>query len=416
MVNIVHLWAGLVMVGVVVQVTTLVCMATATSTATSTWMLPRPQPQNHHPTNIYHYQSRMRKNRWYNSFKFSLGGQQRQEYRTLLLLSRGGGVSGVPSDGGDEETDEDEDDAEEEQVSDTVVADAGNSSVDTVTETEEEEDDVENDKDDDDEAEEDVDAVNESDSSETTIESNSIQKYDDPYVPNSMSNMYISIAVMILGRKVDLLSPMMVRITRFIFISYVLLHLGFLTYVRIQAKMINNRTPIQLPTNPLISTLINNQLGGGTDASSSLSSGSGMMKSLASSFLSSSTTVLEYDLKQSRNMQNGLLFNMLFMWFLHFKMGQVQPLLINTFNGAISMVYSPLFQVYILGRNLERPFVINAAPKPPAANSTDEKDDDDDDDDDVGESSSEGTDVSTKSKEENDDDVEDDEDDDDEVE
>ena len=65
------------------------------------------------------------------------------------------------------------------------------------------------------------------------------------------------------------------------------------------------------------------------------------------------------------------------MWFLHFKMGQVQPLLINTFNGIVSMVYSPLFQVYILGRNLERPFQIITVPKSPQTNATDTDDDDD---------------------------------------
>ena len=65
---------------------------------------------------------------------------------------------------------------------------------------------------------------------------------------------------------------------------------------------------------------------------------------------------MEYDLKQARSMQGGLLFNMCFMWFLHFKMEQIQPLLINTVTGIMNMVYSPLFQVYVLGRNLERPF------------------------------------------------------------
>lgn len=83
---------------------------------------------------------------------------------------------------------------------------------------------------------------------------------------------------------------------------------------------------------------------------------SGMVKSLASSFLSSTSTVLEYDLQQARNMQGGILFNLAFMWFLHFKMEQVQPLLMTTANGLINLYYSPLFQAYVLNRNLERPF------------------------------------------------------------
>lgn len=87
------------------------------------------------------------------------------------------------------------------------------------------------------------------------------------------------------------------------------------------------------------------------------------MKNLASSFLSSKSTVMEYDLKQAKSMQSGLIINMAFMWFLHFKMEQVQPLLIQAATGIINMVYSPLFQVYVLKRNLERPFVNPAAKK-----------------------------------------------------
>jgi Protein involved in inorganic phosphate transport len=55
-------------------------------------------------------------------------------------------------------------------------------------------------------------------------------------------------------------------------------------------------------------------------------------------------------------MNSGLLFPMLMLWFLHFKMGQVQPLFFQTANGIKDFVMSPLFQVYVLGRNLERPF------------------------------------------------------------
>lgn len=44
-------------------------------------------------------------------------------------------------------------------------------------------------------------------------------------------------------------------------------------------------------------------------------------------------------------------------------MEQVQPLIIQSFTGLVNMVYSPLFQIYVMGRNLERPFK-NMAKKP----------------------------------------------------
>lgn len=172
-----------------------------------------------------------------------------------------------------------------------------------------------------------------------------VQKYDEPLAPSPMINIYATIGVMLLAKRVDLFDPTVVRIARFLFIAYLISLQVFVLYVRAKAKSCNDRTPLTL-SSP-ISSVLTAQLG----------EQSGMVKNLASSFLSSESTVMEYDLKQSRSMQSGLIFNMLFMWFLHFKMNQVQPLFIQTVTGMANLVYSPLFQVYVLGRNLERPFV-----------------------------------------------------------
>jgi hypothetical protein len=127
---------------------------------------------------------------------------------------------------------------------------------------------------------------------------------------------------------------------------------AFVVYVRIQAKMKNDRTPIQLQ-NPLTSMLesqLDQQLGSGGDHTNT------MVKNLASSFLRKESTNLEYDLGQIKGMQGGIVFNLVLMWFLHFKMEQVQPILLSTVNGFVQLFYNPLFQVYVLGRNLQRPF------------------------------------------------------------
>ena len=151
------------------------------------------------------------------------------------------------------------------------------------------------------------------------------------------------------------------------------------------------QSPLMM-NHPLVSSLLDRTTeGGGATAN--------MMKQLASSFLASSTTVFEYDLKQTRNMQNGLLFNLLVMWFLHFKMGQVQPLLINTLNGILSMVYSPLFQIYVLRRNLERPFVV-----PGRTVTTSDDNNSHDDDDEMEDPNHDDADVATESDDDDDDD------------
>ena len=78
---------------------------------------------------------------------------------------------------------------------------------------------------------------------------------------------------------------------------------------------------------------------------------------------------MEYDLKQAKNMNGGILFNMAFMWFLHFKMGQTQPLFFQTVQGLTNLVFNPLFQCYVLGRNLERPFKVGALANVPVEES-----------------------------------------------
>ena len=156
------------------------------------------------------------------------------------------------------------------------------------------------------------------------------------------------------------------------------------------AKRRNDTTPVETK-NPL-ANMVESQLesaGGGND----------MVKNLASSFLKKESTVRDYDIRQTTVMQGSILFNMVMMWFLHFKMQQVQPLFVSIVNGFMQLAYNPLFQVYIMGRNLERPFKSPEVFKPPTADSaeeetkeeeetpetavTEDNDDDDDDDDEV---------------------------------
>lgn len=310
-----------------------------------------------------------------------------------LLLLRGGSSSVEEQVATDDDDDEEEqqqqqlheEEEEEQEEEDTNVDLLGEDDVDViqsqvrerkVQQEEGEEEDEETaepveEENDDDQEEEDDDEGEEDESARVQIEVK-VEKYDEPLVPSPMINLYASIGVMFLARKVDLFSPKVVRAARIAYIAYVVLQQLFFIYVRIQARRINDRTPIELK-NPL-SAVIQSQLSGGrsddddnNSNNNDLSMSGMMMKNLASSFLSSKSTVLEYDLKQVRSMQSGVIFNLCFMWFLHFKMGQVQPMLIQTVTGLATLFYSPLFQVYILGRNLERPFGTTSPVSPTAS-------------------------------------------------
>jgi len=136
---------------------------------------------------------------------------------------------------------------------------------------------------------------------------------------------------------------------RFLFVTQIIVQQALIFYVRIMAKIRNDRTVIHIEsplTAAMESQLAQQQIGGGND----------MIKNLASSFLSKDTTVMEYDMKQATSLQTGIVVSMFIMWFMHFKFEQVHPLLVSVISGYVQLVFNPLFQVYVLGRNLERPF------------------------------------------------------------
>jgi len=228
---------------------------------------------------------------------------------------------------------------------------------------------VEYDEYDEDEYDEAVDNEGESETGEEVKESSSAEvaeiEYDTMLAPPSMQSMGVTLGVMLATRKLDLTDTKIIRYARYAYLAYVILSQVFFAYVRIQAKLTNDRTPITL-TNPL-TNLVKSQLNTALKDKNSASDENpttSMAKTLTDKFLSSQSTIMEYDMSQSRKLSSGMLFSLAFMWFLHFKMNQVQPLFYQTASGILNLVYSPLFQVYVLGRNLERPFVTPTPPNP----------------------------------------------------
>lgn len=269
----------------------------------------------------------------------------------LLKVIRGGGSDSDAEDGESQEEEDAEDDDEAKEV---VEEEEGeDESADDEYDSEEEEDDEgEYDPDVEDEEEEEE-IKSKSPSSSLSLKSSILSKshdgpaaYDYLLTPPAMQQLFISVGVMFLSNRIDILNERAVRIARFAFLAYVISVQIFLLYVTLRAKSVDDRTPVKI-SSPFASLLPPGLVGGG---------GNFVVKAIADQVLSTSTTVLEYDLKMAKKMNGGLLFPMLFLYFLHFKMKQVQPLLMQTATGFVNLVYSPLFQVYVLGRNLERPF------------------------------------------------------------
>lgn len=184
----------------------------------------------------------------------------------------------------------------------------------------------------------------------------------EPYFISPSLQIYTTASTILLSRKFDMLNPKVVRVIRFSFVLLLCIQQAFIFYIRIMAKRRNDTRHVELKSS--LKNIVQSQIdsGGGND----------MLNYFASSFFKKETTVKEYDISQTSAMQGTILFNMLFMWFLHFKMQQIQPLLMSIVNGLLQLVYNPLFQVYVIGRNLERPFKSPEIFKPPVAIYTDD--------------------------------------------
>jgi len=275
----------------------------------------------------------------------SLRKQKRNSRKTLSIESLQQNSFLLNYRGGGDEVESDENDSEDQ--------------------TEVEEEDIEDSEYDEEESEEDEDYY---DDEEEDAEDDAIiaavmkksgskeNKFVDPYFISPSLQIYTTFGTILLSRKIDSFSPKIVRLIRFLFVLQLVIQQAFIFYVRVMAKRRDDRTPVELK-NPL-TNMVESQLesvGGGND----------MVKNLASSFLKKELSVREYDIRQTSVMQGSILFNMLLMWFLHFKMQQVQPLLVSVVNGFLQLAYNPLTQVYIMRRNLERPFKNAEVFKPP---------------------------------------------------
>ncbi|KAL3943577.1 MAG: hypothetical protein SGBAC_002358 [Bacillariaceae sp.] len=293
----------------------------------------------------------------------------------------------------EEETDDETDDEDED------------SDIESDMEEEEEEDEVEEDEYDADEYDDEYDEESEEEEEEASVTVADLGEIVEPYYVPAQLQLYVMFGSMMITRKLDMFNPGVVKVIRFLFITQMIAQQLFIIYVRIMAKKNNDRTPIEQQSP--ISEMLKKQMDAG---------GNDMVKNLASSFLSSSSTVMEYDMKQASNMQGGVIFNAAFNWILHYKMQKTQPLLMQLLTGTMQLLYHPLFQVYVLGRNLERPFKtqISAAQKM-EANEKGEADEDEaeKDDDDEEEEEEEEEEDEEEEAEDDDDDADDQEDDDD---
>ena len=142
-------------------------------------------------------------------------------------------------------------------------------------------------------------------------------------------------------------------IARLLYVGFLVLHQGLLSYIESLVVAKDDDTPLTLPGNPMLAALAKKQADGG-DAG-------GVAGALVDKLTSKETTVRDYDLDMVKKGRNSQLGSLALMCFLHIKKGMVQPLVAQAVMGVAALVKEPLVQAHLLGRDLERPFV---APQP----------------------------------------------------
>ncbi|XBW38190.1 hypothetical protein QEN19_003782 [Hanseniaspora menglaensis] len=77
------------------------------------------------------------------------------------------------------------------------------------------------------------------------------------------------------------------------------------------------------------------------------------------------TTVVQYDLEQVESLIKGMYTSWLMMGGMHFYMKYTQPMVMQGISPIKSVLEHPLFNAYVLGKEVERPFgqTPSAAPK-----------------------------------------------------
>ncbi|GMH48512.1 hypothetical protein TrLO_g4557 [Triparma laevis f. longispina] len=295
----------------------------------------------------------------------SLSASQKSHVVDRLFTLKGGALDSALTD--DDESNESSDDGSGDDDEDEVTLGGDD---------DEEECDESEGSGDDDEEEESEDATDDSSSTEEEEEEEEEQDQEEqeqevaatavtppapPPPPKDMlKQMLVTFSAMALIKKLDLTSPTVIKNARLAFITYHILIQALVLYIVQKCTAIlesnkssNNKkwngkmVKIESPWKKMLSAAVSQS--SGNDA-----------KNLVSGALGSSSEIPEpeYDINEAKKLRSSQLFPILFMYYLHFKRGSVQPLIYQTIMGVYGLWSNPLVRVYVLGENVNRPFVV----------------------------------------------------------
>lgn len=165
-----------------------------------------------------------------------------------------------------------------------------------------------------------------------------------------MNPLVSNIGVMLLSnwicKKLDMTDPQIINYLRIFYVTFNVLTYLIYNYIKLQIKNKNDLTTIkyQNQKSPMQMLL----KGGADDGAEPVIT----------------TTVVAYDLEQIETLIKGMYTSWLMMAGMHFYMKYTQPMVMQGISPIKAALEHPLFNAYVLGKEVERPFNQTPAAKP----------------------------------------------------
>eukprot|EP00752_Nemacystus_decipiens_P009972 g8894.t1 len=177
-----------------------------------------------------------------------------------------------------------------------------------------------------------------------------------------------------LGEKLTPTVESHVRAARAIYTGYLVFSQALCMYIRYLIWKKNDDTEMEVPPPAQLKNLMEagkagaaGEAAAGAEAGTGGEGASGGKGGAASSLgpmldkmMTSKTPVKKYDMKTIQGMRRGQFWASLIMCYTHLRKGMIKPMMLQVSFGVLRLLDSPLFHIYVLGReakgNLARPF------------------------------------------------------------
>eukprot|EP00903_Cladosiphon_okamuranus_P016072 g14836.t1 len=195
-------------------------------------------------------------------------------------------------------------------------------------------------------------------------------------VPQAMKTGLFFLLAQWLGNKLQPTIESHVRTARAIYTAYLVFSQALCMYIRYLIWKKNDDTEMEVPPPPQLKNFMEagkagvaaeatgaaagGGEGGAKEAAGGLGGAASSLGPMLDKMMTSKRPVKKYDMNTIQGMRRGQFWASLLMCYTHLRRGMIKPMMLQASFGVLRMLDSPLFHIYVLGReakgNLARPF------------------------------------------------------------